>query len=56
MARRPRVSRRQLRGPHGAAVATRPADRDAGVLFVNAIHEDVAFTKATRRAVDDEIE
>jgi uncharacterized protein YcaQ len=32
------------------------ADRQAGVLFVDAIHEDVRFTKATRRAVDDEIE
>jgi uncharacterized protein YcaQ len=32
------------------------ADRDAGVLFVDAIHEDVPFTKAIRRAVDAEIE
>jgi uncharacterized protein len=32
------------------------ADRDAGVLFVDAVHEDMPFTKALRRAVDAEIE
>ena len=32
------------------------ADRKAGVLRVNAIHEDVRFTRATAAAVDDEIE
>jgi uncharacterized protein len=31
------------------------ADRDAGVLQVNAIHQDVAFDKATTAAVDQEI-
>jgi uncharacterized protein YcaQ len=31
------------------------ADRGAGVLRVTAVHEDVAFTPAMRRAVDDEI-
>jgi uncharacterized protein YcaQ len=31
------------------------ADRDAGVLRVNAIHQDVAFDKATTAAVDQEI-
>ncbi|MGW9166974.1 DNA glycosylase AlkZ-like family protein [Agromyces sp. NPDC055658] len=31
------------------------ADRAAGVLVVNAVHEDVPFDRATRRAVDDEI-
>jgi uncharacterized protein len=32
------------------------ADRKAGVLRVNAIHEDARFTRAVRAAVDDEIE
>jgi uncharacterized protein YcaQ len=32
------------------------ADRQAGVLFVDAIHEDVRFTKQIRAAVDAEIE
>lgn len=32
------------------------ADREAGVLFVDAIHEDVAFGKPLRRAVDAEID
>ena len=32
------------------------ADRKAGVLRVNAIHEDAQFTHAVRAAVDDEIE
>jgi uncharacterized protein YcaQ len=32
------------------------ADRQAGVLFVDAVHEDVRFTKAIRGAVDGEIE
>jgi uncharacterized protein YcaQ len=32
------------------------ADRDAGVLFVDAIHEDVPFTKKLRVAVEAEIE
>jgi len=32
------------------------ADRKAGALRVNAIHEDVRFTRAIRAAVDDEIE
>lgn len=32
------------------------ADRKAGVLRVNAIHEDIAFTRAIRSAVDREIE
>ena len=31
------------------------ADRKAGTLVVNAIHEDVRFTKAVRAAVDREI-
>ena len=31
------------------------ADRKAGVLTVNAIHEDVPFDRAIRRAVDDEV-
>lgn len=31
------------------------ADRDASVLRVNAIHEDVPFTRAMRKAVDTEI-
>ncbi|MCD5348171.1 crosslink repair DNA glycosylase YcaQ family protein [Agromyces sp. H3Y2-19a] len=31
------------------------ADRAAGVLVVKAVHEDVPFDRATRRAVDDEI-
>jgi uncharacterized protein YcaQ len=32
------------------------ADRKAGVLRVNAIHEDVEFTRALRRAVDAELD
>ena len=32
------------------------ADRKAGVLRVNAIHEDARFTRPVRAAVDDEIE
>ena len=32
------------------------ADRKAGVLTVNAIHEDVPFTKQVRRDVDDEVQ
>jgi uncharacterized protein YcaQ len=32
------------------------ADRKAGVLAVNAIHEDVPFTKQVRHDVDDEVE
>ena len=32
------------------------ADRKAGVLRVNAIHEDVRFTRSIRAAVDEEIE
>jgi uncharacterized protein YcaQ len=31
------------------------ADRDASVLRVNAVHEDVRFTKAIARAVEDEL-
>ena len=32
------------------------ADRKAGVLTVNAIHEDVPFDRGIRRAVDDEVQ
>jgi uncharacterized protein YcaQ len=32
------------------------ADRRAGVLFVDAVHEDVPFTRVIRRAIDTEIE
>ena len=32
------------------------ADRKAGALTVNAIHEDVPFTKQMRRDVDDEVQ
>ena len=32
------------------------ADRKAGVLTVNAIHEDVPFTTQVRRDVDDEVQ
>ena len=32
------------------------ADRDASVLRVNAIHEDVAFTRATTKAVQAELD
>ena len=32
------------------------ADRQAGVLFVDAVHEDVPFTKQIRKAVDAEID
>jgi len=32
------------------------ADRSAGVLAVNAIHEDVPFTRQVRRDVDDEVQ
>lgn len=32
------------------------ADRDAVVLFVDAIHEDVPFTKTMHRTVEAEIE
>jgi uncharacterized protein YcaQ len=31
------------------------ADRDASVLRVNAVHEDIRFTKAIARAVEDEL-
>ena len=38
------------------AASDATADRKAGVLMVNAIHQDVTFDKAMTAAVDQEIE